>query len=84
MAFADPLVLADNAAANKNFNRQFSQSGGSNYVESTATPLDNRTIIIKHGNAGNSVAGGSAPKQRRHLIQFIHTKYNSTDRKSVV
>lgn len=77
MAFADPITLADNAAANQTFTRQSAQQNGSDWIETDATLGQARTITIRHSNAGTSVAKG-AGAIRRHLVQFALTQYNST------
>lgn len=82
MAFADPIVLADHAAANQNFTGRSSFQGGSDWVEDDATLSDQRTLSIRHTNAGPSVAKGQSPV-RRHLVQLVHTKYDSTLGKNV-
>lgn len=77
MAYADPITVADNAAANQTFTLQSRQSAGSDWVESDATPTDMRKIVFRNSNAGASVAKGAKPV-RRHLVQFSHEKWNST------
>jgi hypothetical protein len=56
MAFADPLVLVDNAAVNQNFTRKVTlASGGSDWVEDDATAALERTLVMRHSTAGPSV-----------------------------
>jgi hypothetical protein len=77
MAFTDPIVLADNAAANQSFTLQSKTQNGSDYIENDATGTDQRKIVIRHTNAGPSVVKGAKPV-RRHLVQFTHEKLNAT------
>lgn len=77
MAFTDPIVLQDNAAANQNFTRRTGITIlGSDWVEDDATASNERTLAIRHSKAGPSVTPGAPPKQR-HLLQFQLRKYNS-------
>lgn len=69
MAFADPIVLVDNAAANQNFVLQGRGVDNASYIESDATGTLIRSIKIMHQNAGKSVTPGQKPK-RRATVQF--------------
>jgi hypothetical protein len=82
MAFADPIIVADHAAANQNFTGRSSMQGGSDWIEDDATLTDQRQLSIRHSNAGPSVLKGQTPI-RRHLVQFQHVKYDSTIGKNV-
>jgi hypothetical protein len=77
MAFADPLVLVDNAAVNQNFTRKVTlASGGSDWVEDDATAALERTLVMRHSTAGPSVVKGAVPRQR-HLTQFLYRKFSA-------
>jgi hypothetical protein len=75
MAFTDPIVLADYAAANKSFNRGGFIPQGCQYIESTATPSDKRLLTIKHTTSG---LGPNKSPISRHLVQISHEKWNAT------
>lgn len=76
MAFDDPIVIADNSAANQSFTRKGVSLSTSEWIENDATSTNIRTLSIKHASAGPSVQKGSPPV-RRHLVQFKLNKWNS-------
>lgn len=77
MAFVEPILLDDNAVVEKEFALQGRSQFGSDWIESSSTPTDMRRVIIRHSNAGASIVKGAKPI-RRHLVQFVHEKFNST------
>lgn len=76
MAFADPVVLANAAAANKSFNRKTSGPNGSDGVEAASTASDRITMKILHSRVGKAAQPGAVVE--RHLLQFQRAKFNST------
>jgi hypothetical protein len=77
MAFTDPIVLADQLAANQTFTQTGMSKDGSYWIENDATGTDQRKLAILHSNAGASLIKGGPPA-RRHLFQIQHAKWNST------
>lgn len=77
MALGTTLTLADSSAANQTFNLQQFVANGADYIESDATSDVQRSVGIRHSNVGKSQVKGRKPT-RRHLIQMIHSEYNST------
>jgi hypothetical protein len=77
MAYADPISLPNHAATDQDFTITSRLQNGSDWVETDATPTDMRTMSIRHSNAGPSVAKGANPI-RRHLVQFVHSKWNDS------
>lgn len=78
----DPLTLEDAAAAGQDFTRISTTLGGSDWVEDDADVADTRRMIIRHSNAGASVNGKQAPPIRRHLVSFVHEKWNEESAKT--
>lgn len=76
MAFTDPIVLADQLAANQTFTGTGNVQNGSYWVENDATNADRRELAILHSNAGAGLIKGGPPL-RRHLFQVKHSKWNA-------
>lgn len=77
MAFSDPITANDNAAVLQTFTQTGMLQNGSDWVENDATAASTRRLVLRHSNAGASVAKGASPI-RRHLQQWTHEKYNAT------
>lgn len=80
--FTDPLSLNDVSETGQNFTRVGTTLGGSDWIESDASVSDTRRILFRHSNAGQSVNGKNAPPIRRHLVSFIHEKWNEETAKT--
>lgn len=77
MAFTDPISVNDNSAALQGFTRTGYNPNGSDWVENDATATDVRSLVIRHSNVGSSATPGGKPL-RRHLVQFVHSKWNAS------
>jgi len=76
MAFADPLVINNAAAAAKSFGRKSASAGQSDGIEASSTPSDRWLMRIAHTKVGKGAAPGTTVD--RHLLQFQRVKFNST------
>lgn len=77
MAFTDPITMNDNSSVLQTFTRTGQIQNGSDWVENDSILTDKRSILLRHSNAGPSKIKGAKPL-RRHLVQMIHEKWNST------
>lgn len=77
MAFTEPYSVNDNSATLQSFTRTGSLPTGSDWVENDATSSNRRSMKVRHSNVAASKTPGGKPV-RRHLLQFVHEKWNAT------
>jgi hypothetical protein len=77
MAFANDIVIADAAAANKTFKLISLTDGNSSRIDSASNLTTPRSMFIKHQIAGSKANGNISD---RHLVSFSATYLDGSNK----